>query len=262
MRIVFPFQNAAETRRKAALPKFSFPKDGPSPPFPVYVISLTNATRRRELVQNQLEERGIAFRFFDAVDGTKALPDAEVGREGGPGSWLGIRGRLLLYSTALAVATVAAGLAVVGLLPMLIEENRSCPGSVATKLAETGLTTRLACPPACSPAYRLGPVTLPLPLPAGAMALQRGQTERHLRLAARQLLAPPHRRRPEPLQGDAPHAGGWVGRAAHGACMWAGHRITRCQQGVRPVAQTACHGCRAACCSDSLASCAPALVQA
>lgn len=85
MRVVFPFQDAAETQRKAALPKFRFPEGTPFPPFPVHVISLTNATRRRELVQRQLDERGIAFRFFDAVDGTQALPDDEVGRRAGRG---------------------------------------------------------------------------------------------------------------------------------------------------------------------------------
>ncbi|KAL4419290.1 hypothetical protein ABPG77_008340 [Micractinium sp. CCAP 211/92] len=71
-------RDAAETQRKAALPKFRFPEGTPFPAFPVHVISLTNATRRRELVQRQLDERGIAFRFFDAVDGTQALPDDEV----------------------------------------------------------------------------------------------------------------------------------------------------------------------------------------
>lgn len=79
MRVIFPFQDAAEARGKAALPKFRFPRGVAFPPFPVYVISLANATRRRELVQQQLNARGIAFRYFDAVDGTHMLPADEVG---------------------------------------------------------------------------------------------------------------------------------------------------------------------------------------
>lgn len=79
MRVIFPFQDAAEARGKAALPKFRFPRGVAFPPFPVYVISLANATRRRELVQQQLDARGIAFRYFDAVDGTHMLPADEVG---------------------------------------------------------------------------------------------------------------------------------------------------------------------------------------
>jgi hypothetical protein len=89
LRIVFPYQDAAEARRKAALPRFRFPRGAAAfPHFPVHVISLKNATQRRAAVAEQLEDRGIAFKWFDAVDGGQELPEDEVGWVPWAGAWV------------------------------------------------------------------------------------------------------------------------------------------------------------------------------
>ena len=89
LRIVFPFQDAAEARRKAALPRFRFPRGAAAfPHFPVHVISLKNATQRRAAVAEQLEDRGIAFQWFDAVDGGQELPEDEVRWVPRTGAWV------------------------------------------------------------------------------------------------------------------------------------------------------------------------------
>ena len=48
-----------------------------SDPWPIWVISLTDAHDRRAAIARQFQQAGLDFEFFDAVDGRKGLP-AEV----------------------------------------------------------------------------------------------------------------------------------------------------------------------------------------
>ena len=79
LRVVFPFQDNAIARAKAALPRYTWPHHTPFPP-PIYVVSLKRSAKRRAAIAAQMESRGINFTFFDAVDGVQQLlPDADVG---------------------------------------------------------------------------------------------------------------------------------------------------------------------------------------
>lgn len=78
LRVVFPFQDNAIARAKAALPRYTWPHHTPFPP-PIYVVSLKRSAKRRAAIAAQMESRGINFTFFDAVDGVQQLlPDADV----------------------------------------------------------------------------------------------------------------------------------------------------------------------------------------
>lgn len=84
MRVTSLHHQAAEARRKAALPRFNLSAAGGFPP-PVRVMALERAVERRASAAQQLESRGVPFQFFDAVDGDTAdLPEEEVS-EGLPG---------------------------------------------------------------------------------------------------------------------------------------------------------------------------------
>ena len=75
VRIAFSFQDVAEAKRKAGLPKFRLPATAS---FPIFVVSLKNATKRRAQVQQQFKDRGIKYTWFDAIDGGQQMPVAEV----------------------------------------------------------------------------------------------------------------------------------------------------------------------------------------
>lgn len=55
------------------------------PSWPIFVISLADATARRSAISSQLDALGLDYEFFDAVDGRKGLPaeyEAMVDRPG------------------------------------------------------------------------------------------------------------------------------------------------------------------------------------
>ncbi|PRW32880.1 histone H3 [Chlorella sorokiniana] len=93
LRIMFPFQDDALARAKAALPRYQLPTGAAFPHFPVYVISLERAGGRRAAAEGQLLSRGINTTFFDAVDGAQQpLPGADVDWYVSGARWSGISG--------------------------------------------------------------------------------------------------------------------------------------------------------------------------
>ncbi|OOY02725.1 glycosyltransferase family 25 protein [Thioclava sp. F28-4] len=55
------------------------------PDWPILVISLQDAAKRRAMVSKQLEALGLSFKFFDAIDGRSGLPaayESQVDRAG------------------------------------------------------------------------------------------------------------------------------------------------------------------------------------
>jgi glycosyl transferase family 25 len=76
---------------------------------PVVVISLTRATDRRLAMRQALEARGIAFTFFDAIDG-RSISDAEVAALS-PRPYIGQLNRRLTINEIACAASHRAALA-------------------------------------------------------------------------------------------------------------------------------------------------------
>ena len=76
MRVQFGWQDVLEARRVASLPRFYQPGNASIPD--IFVISLKSAHDRRNSVQRQMEEQNIPFQWWDAVDGTKPMPEEEL----------------------------------------------------------------------------------------------------------------------------------------------------------------------------------------
>lgn len=72
----FGFQVEAEARRTAAMPRYDPPYDIHS--LALFVVSMPGSNERRSSVTQQMESHGIAFQWWDAVDGSKPLPEDEV----------------------------------------------------------------------------------------------------------------------------------------------------------------------------------------
>lgn len=68
VRVRFGYQFQAEVRTASGLPRYK-PSGAPD----IFVVSLPQATERRESIQSQLKSQNIPFTWWDAVDGTKPI---------------------------------------------------------------------------------------------------------------------------------------------------------------------------------------------
>lgn len=75
VRIKLGFQFASDARHASQQPRYQATSAWPPK---LYVVSLLTAKERRQSIQAQLEEQEIDFKWWNAVDGTKPLPDDEV----------------------------------------------------------------------------------------------------------------------------------------------------------------------------------------
>jgi len=55
-------------------------------PWPIWVVSLSDATERRSKIRSQLDALGLAFSFLDAVDGRTRVPEEFQGQIDRPGT--------------------------------------------------------------------------------------------------------------------------------------------------------------------------------